>query len=417
MISELDCYEKIKAAKKPQSGVPGDLPRDIIKEFSVELANPLHKLLNNIVQSCEWPQQWRREYVTPIGKTPQPESEDELRPIALTAFYSKVMEQFVVEWLLEVIGDKIDLRQYGGMKGNSISHYLIEFMTFILYNLDNKDPTAVLACLIDFSKAFNRQDHNVLITKLSDLGVPSWLLKIVMAFLNERTMVVRYKGETSQPKPLPGGGPQGALLGLLLFLVLINDVGFDDKDNDLGEIITCKRRIKDYNKIHLKYVDDLAVAEAINMKTQLKEVPMCERPQPDNFHDRTGHSLQPETSKVYNQLCETEAYAKQNGMKVNYDKTKLILFNPGYSRDFLPKFTMNNDEIKMVEETKLLGVVVRSDLSWSSNTSYIVTRSNKKLWMLRRLKILGANHDDLKDIYFKQIRSILCCASVAQLTH
>ena len=94
-------------------------------------------------------------------------------------------------------------------------------------------------------------------------------------------------------------------------------------------------------------------------------------------------------------------------MKVNYDKTKLILFNPGYSRDFLPKFTMNNDEIKMVEETKLLGVVVRSDLSWSSNTSYIVTRSHKKLWMLRRLKILGANHDDLKDIYFKQIRSIL----------
>ena len=406
-ISEYECYEKIRAAKKPQSGVPGDLPRDIINEFTVELANPLHKLLNNIVQSFRWPQQWRREYVTPIGKVPQPESEDDLRPIALTSFFSKVMEQFVVMWLLEIIGEKIDFRQYGGIKGNSISHYLIEFINFILYNQDNKDPTAVLACMIDFSKAFNRQDHNVLITKLSDLGVPSWLLKLVIAFLEERSMVVRYKGEMSEPKPLPGGGPQGALLGLLLFLVLINDVGFDDQLNNVGDVITCKRRIKEYNQIHLKYVDDLTVAEAVDMKSQLKSVPIEERPQPDSFHDRTGHCLKPEDSKVYNQLLKTENYAKENGMKVNHKKTKMMLFNPGSSRDFMPKFSLNKIDIDLVEEFKLLGVVIRSDLSWSSNTDNIVVRSNSKLWILRRLKNLGANRDDLKDIYFKQIRSIL----------
>ena len=135
-------------------------------------------------------------------------------------------------------------------------------------------------------------------------------------------------------------------LGLLLFIVLINNVGFDDKNIDLGEIITRKRRIRDFNQIHRKYVDDLAVAEVVNMKT--------------------------EASKVFNQLFETEAHAKKNGMKVKYDKTKLILFHPDYSRDFMPKFTMNNDEIERVKETKLRGVVVRNDLSWPSNTGYIV---------------------------------------------
>ena len=52
-------------------------------------------------------------------------TEDDLRPISLTAFNSKVLEQFIVEWLLEIIGDKMDFRQYEVMKGNSICHYLI----------------------------------------------------------------------------------------------------------------------------------------------------------------------------------------------------------------------------------------------------------------------------------------------------
>ena len=54
-----------------------------------------------------------------------------------------------------------------------------------------------------------------------------------------------------------------------------------------------------------------------------------------------------------------------------------------------------------------MGVVLRSDLSWSSNTAYLVKRANTKLWCLRRLKKFGASPTDLLDVYFKQIRSIL----------
>ena len=142
---------------------------------------------------------------------------------------------------------------------------MIEFINFILSSQDSADQTAILAVMVDFSKAFNRQNHNLLITKLSDMGVPAWLLSVVIAFLTDRRMLVRYKGKESGVKPLPGGGPQGTLLGLLLFIILINDVGFEDQLNNIGEVYTRKNHLKKANKINLKYVDDLT----LNLPTQL----------------------------------------------------------------------------------------------------------------------------------------------------
>ena len=107
------------------------------------------------------------------------------------------------------------------------------------------------------------------------------------------------------------------------------------------------------------------------------------------------------------QLMETKLYADENKMKINYSKTKFILFNPCNSKDFLPSLELEGKPIELVEEMKLLGLLITSDLSWSANTHYMVTRCNSKLWMIRRLKKLGADLTDLKDVFCKQIRSVL----------
>ena len=84
-----------------------------------------------------------------------------------------------------------------------------------------------------------------------------------------------------------------------------------------------------------------------------------------------------------------------------------MFFNPGTARDIKPRFTFNGDELEVVDQTKLLGIILRSDLTWSSQTTYMVNRAYKKLWMLRRLKKFGTKQNDLLDVYFKQVRSIL----------
>ena len=100
----------------------------------------------------------------------------------------------------------------GSSKGNSITHNLIDLINVILSKQDSYDQTDIMDCMVDFKKVFNRQNHNVSMTKLSDMGVPGWLLKIVMAFLTGTQMLVIYKGKLSGIKSLPGGGPQGKLL-------------------------------------------------------------------------------------------------------------------------------------------------------------------------------------------------------------
>ena len=122
------------------------------------------------------------------------------------------------------------------MKENSVSHNIIEFLNFILINQDNSEQTAILACMMDFKKAFNLINHNLLITKLSDMRGPGWLLGVVMTFLKDRKMVLRYKGKESNIKYLSGGSPK-VLLGLLSFFVYINDTGFSDQINNAGGIL------------------------------------------------------------------------------------------------------------------------------------------------------------------------------------
>ena len=100
-------------------------------------------------------------------------------------------------------------------------------------------------------------------------------------------------------------------------------------------------------------------------------------------------------------------YTNEHEMKINDSKTKAILFNNAVKSDFFPNLTLNDTPLEVVEEIRLLGVMVSSDLSWRSNTSTMCQKAYSRLWMLRRLKPLGASVDDLLDVYEKQIRCLL----------
>ena len=94
-------------------------------------------------------------------------------------------------------------------------------------------------------------------------------------------------------------------------------------------------------------------------------------------------------------------------MKLNLSKTKFMLFNPTKNFDFVPDLSVDGSVVETVEEMKLLGLILRNDLSWKPNTEIMTKKAYKRLWILKRLKKQGASLDDLRDIYVKQVRSVL----------
>ena len=78
----------------------------------------------------------------------------------------------------------------------------------------------------------------------------------------------------------------------------------------------------------------------------------------------------------------------------------------------MPEIKVNaDDNIEVVEEVKLLGIVITSDLKWHKHVEYLRKKGFASLWALRRLKNLGASSDTLLDLYTKQTRSIMEYAS------
>ena len=208
VFEEHEVYADLLTAKKTCS-VPGDIPVSILNEFLPEFVNPITKIINATFSSHEWPTMFKKEFGIPIEKVPDPQCEDDLRSIGLTPFISKRMEKILIKWIWKYIYPHIKPDQLGGLPGCSIVHYVIRMIDFILKHLDKntKSPSAVLGVTVDFSKAFNRMSHNIIITILSDLNIPTCALRLIVSYLSGRSMCIRYGGAVSSERRMPGGGP------------------------------------------------------------------------------------------------------------------------------------------------------------------------------------------------------------------
>ena len=248
-VSEYAVYQKMQKLKNTRSTLPLDLPNKLRREFSVELAEPLTIIINESLKQQVFPTLWKFEWVTPVPKVTHPKVIKDLRKISSTSDFSKVFESFLKDWIMEDISSKIDIGQFGGQKGIGIEHLVVCLIDRILQLLDkHPDRSAVIAACLDWAAAFDRQDPTLAIKNFINMGVRPSLIPLLVSYLKDRKMKVKFNGEDSAVHTLNGGSPQGTLLGQIEYIV---------NSNDNADSVNPEDRYK--------YIDDLSVLHLVIM--------------------------------------------------------------------------------------------------------------------------------------------------------
>ena len=196
--------------------------------------------------------------------------------------------------------------------------------------------------LFDFSKAFDVVVHCLLVDKLRCLGIRGirgTILQWISYFLYDRTMRVRVKGFSSQPRDVLSGVPQGSILGPILFLIYINSVASQLK---------CKFKV---------FADDLKMYTSVGSYR-------------DALSSSSIHTIQHDIDILH-------STARSWGLSINVGKSVVLRFpRPQPDQNTPPVYTLDGMVLPTADTATDLGVTVDTELKFHSHVQSIAHKAS-----------------------------------------
>ena len=353
-ISENDVFEQLSLLDSKKAFGSDFVPTYIYKICSHIIAHPLACIFNSCIKMSYFPSAWKEAHVAPIPKCHNATVHD-LRPISLLCIPSKIFEKLIFNSVKNMFYTNFDSAQFGFRQNSSTVCALIKLHDHITTCFDSAAVAGVQVFALDYSKAFDRLDHNVIIRKLVNCNFPLSFIKLMYSYLSNRSQRVRINNFISYSVSVTSGVPQGSILGPSLFSIVMADLHRVNSS-------TCM----------VKFADDVTLSVPI-------------------FYS---------TNNVIEEINNVKNWSHSVHLSLNYAKCKYFLVSSTEHCD-----PVHVTDFQYCSSLKILGVHFSKDLKWDIHFSNIFVTANRRAFAFRVLKS-NLSTNELYTVYQSLIVSI-----------
>ena len=364
-FSKEDIVNQISNIKNDSAAGPDYFPAVLLKECAVQLSEPLYILWRHSLDNGDIAPSLKKAVVCPIHKPGSQRSHPmSYRPVSLTSHIIKCFERVVRSKIVKFLqeNNRLPKDQHGFICGRSTLSQLLNYVEELIRAWEEGKVTDTV--YLDFAKAFDKVDHNILCHKIKQLGITGKVGLWIKDFLTGRTQRVTANGVLSNLAPVISGVPQGSVIGPILFIIMISDLG--------KELI---------HSITSKYADDTKatakisnIIDAINFQYELDE-------------------------KVY-------PWAPANNMQLNGSKFEHLQVGKNLNPVNYIYTDPSGNLIQEKDHIKDLGVYISNTLTWKNQIENVVSKARVMVgWVLRTFSTRAK--EPMLIIWNSQVRPVL----------
>lgn len=371
-ITEDELHNVIKTMKNGRAPGAGNTYTELIKCGGQALRERLCHLVNNCIEQCVIPEQWKTSYMISIYKKGERNDKNNYRGLSVNCTLSRLFGKILNKKLKESAEHKISEEQSGFVTGRGCVDNLFIIQQLTEKRRDKGEETHL--AFIDLEKAYDSIPRKRLWEALLKLNIDEDLINIIKEMYRGNKTFVKQNGYLSDPIVTSKGLRQGCSLSPLLFNLYIECALEDWRRRVHGMGIP----INDHHLYTLNFADDQIVMaqDAYDLEFMLRRL----------YH-------------IYEEW----------GLKVNTKKTEYLVTNS------VAKFTIlinDETEIKQVDKYKYLGVTITTDGFGSAEIKSRIEQSKRiigclnSVWWDKHIHIKTKKH-----IGKALVESVLCYGS------
>lgn len=358
MFVESDVRKHLHRLNARKGPGPDHLIPRVLKLAAYQLAPVITSLFHASIEQRTTPTLWKTSIIKPVPKIAKPGEPKHFRPIAITSCLCKILEKVIKGYIME--NTTLDMFQFAYLPNRSTQDAVLCLLTTVSTHIDRKATNTARCLFLDFSSAFNTINVQLLMPKLNYLhaDIRGW----IKSFLSDRPQYTKSDDRLSSVITTNTGTPQGTVLSPLLFALYTDMIRSEHRSVAV-----------------MKYADDTVIVGLIS----------CQEDQ---------DAYDSEISRLCNLCGDLD-------LILNSDKTKEMLFSTKRTPPAVSPTVIGGSQIELSPEIKYLGVTIDSKLKFSSQCQATISKANQRLYIVRRLKSLGAKPALLKQLYSSFIDS------------